>query len=943
MRRIGAIPPLRAPHRIPTLDRTGAAQYGDSIDAAPPAILGRTGELDRLGALLSNARNGVGSALVVIGDPGIGKTALLDAALDGARGIRVVRSDGYEAESAMPYAAVQRLGTPLADHLGALPARQAAALRIAAGLDEGDPPDRYLVGLGLLSLLAAAGEAEPIAWVVDDAHLVDAESLDVLAFVARRLAAEPVALVMSSRPDPRVGLVTAGVPALDLGGLDPLTAVQLLSRSVRGTVDPLLATRIAEETGGNPLALIDLGREFGAEQLTESSVSRTPVPLGERLEAHYLRQVEAIPPVAQRWLLVAAAETTGDGALIGAAAERLGLPTDAAGPAERERLVSVHRTVAFRHPLIRAAVYNGAPADERRRAHEALAVVADERGRADLAVWHGAAAAPGTDDLLAARMEQVADSAGVRGGRVSRARLLTRSAELTSDGPERDRRMLMAAEAAASAGAAGLALELLGRLDGDRLDPVSLGRVLTLQAALALFVADHDGIVGGTATMLRAATLFHGRAPELEQRALLRAFDYLLTAEWAAEGVSLPDLGHRLADGATVADGPMAMQLRALAAHILQPYDEAVPLMREAVATIRGLEDGQLLDLGSVGVALTMALWEEAVCVELLERTLGAARDAGVLRVVDTALWLLGLLELVRGDPAASGRYIEQVRELRRAIGYDAEQVVNASYLAWVGAPTEVVEQVAEGVLATGFAGAWTIAMTGLGIRDIADGHYRDAFERFAPVVARDFLQVTYQQLPDFVEAGVRSGRPDAVRDAAARLGEFAAVSGTPWVRGVAARSEALLADDSDAEPAYLEAIGHLERATAPGDLGRAHLVYGEWLRRMKRRREARDQLRAALTIFTRVGAPAFAARARRELEATGEHVAHHAPGDAGADALTPQEATIARMAADGQTNADIGATLFISVNTVDYHLRKVFRKLGVTSRKQLAERFGDR
>lgn len=925
------------------LDRIPPPEYGDLIDAAPPAILGRTDELDRLGALLGNARNGVGTALSVVGEPGIGKTALLDAAVGPARGIRVLRSDGYEAESAMPYAAVQRLGTPLAEHLGGVPARQAAALRIAAGIDEGEPPDRYLVGLGLLSLLAAAGEAEPIAWVVDDAHLVDAESLEVLAFVARRLAGERVALLLSSRPDPRVRLVTAGVPTLELGGLDQTEAVQLLNRSVRGAVDPLLATRIAEETGGNPLALIDLGREFTAEQLTDSSVARTPVPLGERLEAHYLRQVEAIPLAAQRWLLIAAAESTGDGELIAAGAELLGLPMDAAGPAERARLVSVRRTVDFRHPLIRSAVYNGMPADDRRRAHEVLAAVADERGRADLAVWHSAAAAVGADDRLAARMEQMADAAGVRGGSVTRARLLTRAADLTSEGPEHDRRILAAAEAAASAGAVGLALELLGRLDGDRLDPIGLGRMLTLRAVLALFTADHDGVVGGAATMLRVATLFHGRAPELEQRALLRAFDYVLTAEWAAEGVSLPELGRRLADGATVADGPMSVQLRALAAHILQPYDEAVPLMREALALIRGSDDVQLLDLGAIGVALTMALWEEQVCVELLERMLGAARDAGVLRVVDTALWLLGLIELVRGDPAASGSYIEQVRELRRAMGYDAEQVVNASHLAWSGAPTEVVEQVADGVLATGFAGAWTIAMTGLGIREIADGHYRDAFERFEPLVARNFLQVTYQQLPDFVEAGVRSGRPDAVRDSAARLAEFAAVSGTPWVRGVAARSGALLADDTDAEPTYLAAIGHLEQATVPSDLGRAHLVYGEWLRRMKRRREAREQLRAALAIFTRVGAPAFAARARRELEATGEHVVHHAPGDAGADALTPQEATIARMAADGQTNAEIGATLFISVNTVDYHLRKVFRKLGVTSRRQLAERFGDR
>jgi DNA-binding CsgD family transcriptional regulator len=894
-----------------------------------------------VGSLVGAARNGHGGALLVRGDPGVGKTTLIDAGTRALRGVHVVRADGYEAESTMPYAALQRLGTPFADRLPLLPPRQVAALRIAAGIDSGPPPDRYLVGLGMLSLLAAAGESEPVVCVVDDVHLVDGESLEVLAFVARRLQAESVALLLGTRADPRVQLVAAGVPTLDLDGLDLLSAAQLLSRSTSEPIDPFIATRIAEETGGNPLALIDLAREFTARQLTESSISPAPVPVGARLEAFYVRRVEALVPEAQAWLGVAAAESSGDAGVVERAAARLGLPPDAASEAEHAGLASVRDTVTFRHPLVRAAVYNGMSAAERRRVHAVLRDVADDLGREELAVWHAAAAVVGPDEAVAARMERAADHAGGRGGTASRARLLTRAAELTSEGPARDGRVLAAAEAASAAGAAGLALELVGRLDAARLDPILLGRMLTLQATLALFVADADGVTSGTATMLRVADLFHGRAPELEQRALLRAFESELTAEWAVRGATLQELGRRLAAGADVADGPMSLLLRALGAHVLRPYDEAVPVMREAVDMIRAWDDEQLLQLGSIGVALTMALWEEGVCIELLERTLRAARDAGNLRVVDTTLWLLGLLELVRGDPAASGRYIEQVRELRRAIGYDAEQVVNASYLAWTGAPIGVVEQIAEGVLATGFVGAWTIAMTGVSIREIADGHYRDAFQRLSPMVERNFLQVTYQQLPDFVEAGVRSGKATAVQDAADRLAGFAAVSGTPWIRGVAARSAALRADDADAEPLHLAAIEHLARATAPGELGRAHLLYGEWLRRVKRRREAREQLRLALGIFERVQAPAFAERARRELEATGEHLARHAPGEADAAALTPQEATVARLAAAGRTNAEIGAALFISVNTVDYHLRKVFRKLEVTSRRQLAERLG--
>ena len=716
-------------------------------------------------------------------------------------------------------------------------------------------------------------------------------------------------------------------------------ASQLLQRSVRGVIDPLLATRIAEETGGNPLALIDLGGAFSARELTESVLAAAPVPIGDRLERHYLERFRTLSGPSQRWLRVAAAESTGEVALIDDAASRLGLPTDAASEAERANLVAVRGAVSFRHPLVRAAVYNGMPAADRRRAHEVLAAVADDRGRVDLAVWHAAAAAVGTDDPLAARMEELADSAGARGGSASKSQLLARAAELTSTGPVRDARLLASAEAAAEAGAAQLAYEQLDRLDVGDLDPVSLGRALQLRVALAMFVADADVIANSTETLLRAAELFKGRAPELEQRALLQAFEVDLTSEWSVTRALLPHLGSRLAAGARVAAGPRSIALAGLAAFILDTYEDAVPAMRRAVDMLRAADDAELLDLGYFGVALTMGLWDETTCVELLERQAAAARDAGALRILDTTLWLLSLVELIRGDAVASGRYVEQVRELRRAIGYDAEQVVNASHLAWSGEPTAVVAQIADAVLATGFAGAWTVAMSGLSSRDIADGRYRDAYERIRPMIEREYLQVTFQQLPDFVEAGVRSGRAEDVRFAVERLAMFADVSGTPWIRGLAARSAALLAPEHEAEAAYAAAVDHLGRSTARGDLGRAHLLYGEWLRRTKRRREAREQLRAALDVFTRVGATAFAARARRELEVTGEHVSHHRPGEDVSAALTPQESTVARMAAAGRTNVEIGAALFISVNTVDYHLRKVFRKLGVTSRRQLSER----
>nr|WP_200933365.1 LuxR family transcriptional regulator [Leifsonia sp. Leaf325] len=914
-------------------------RYRDAIDASSTGLLGRSAELARLTALVGAARNGRGGALLVRGDPGIGKTTLLGT----ISGVRTVRSDGFEAESAMPYAVVQRLGMPFREYLPSLPNRQSAALRIAAGIDVGDPPDRYLVGLGMLSLLAAAGQAVPVLCVVDDAHLVDAESLDVLAFVGRRLTAESVGLLLGTRPDERVDAAVAGLPVLELDGLDPLASVALLNRSAGAAsgedLDPYLARQIAEETGGNPLALIDLARESTVRTLTDSTLAGVPMPVGARLETHYLRQIAETPHPAQQWLLIAAAESTGDAALIAGAAHRLGLPGDASAAAERAGLAAVHaggREVTFRHPLVRAAVYNGVTDAERRRAHAALRDTADEAGRIDVAVWHAAEACIGTDAAVADRMERVADSAGGRGGSASRAALLAKASDLTPPGPERDGRLLAAAEAAAGAGAAGLALDLLGRIDESLLDPIGRGRLLTLRALLPLFVADATGIASGASTLLNAAELFHGLAPELEQRTLVRAFELVLNTEWQTQGVTLTELGRRMLDGADVATGPLATALRAIGAHILLPYAQAVPLMRAAVAMLLELDDAALLDMGFFGIAITMGLWDERACIEIVERTARAARDAGSLRVLDTTLWMLSLVELVRGDPAASGRYVEQVRELRRAIGYDAEQVVNASYLAWSGAPTEQVELVAQGVLASGFIGAFTVAQTGLSIRSIADGHYRDAFERLRPMVERPFLQVTYQQLPDFIEAGVRSGHPGAVVAAADRLAIFAAASRTPWIRGVSARSAAMLSDDETAEALYREAIEQLEQAAVPGDLGRAHLLFGEWLRRLKRRREAREQLRSALDIFTRVGAPAFADRARRELEATGEHILRNAANEV--DLLTPQETAVARLAASGSTNAEIAGALFISVNTVDYHLRKVFRKLEVTSRRQLAE-----
>ncbi|WP_235857053.1 helix-turn-helix transcriptional regulator [Occultella glacieicola] len=905
--------------------------------AAP--LLGRADDVQLLEHLITGARNGVSAALVLRGEPGIGKTALLRSVTESVPNALLLRVDGFQAESALPYAALQRLGMPLQPFLGALPAHQQEALRVAAGVAEGPAPDRYLVGLGLLSLLAAAGENGPVVCTIDDAHQLDQESLDVLAFVSRRLQAESVVLLFAARDDATIDLSTAGVPTHRLRGLDPRSAVQLLRESTPGTFDPYLAAQIAEQTGGNPLAMLDLTQDFTVQELTDAALAEQPFPIGHHLELHYIRELRSHPPKVQTWLLLAAAEPTGATDLIEGAAERIGLDRESAELAEHSALVVVRRGhVRFRHPLVRSAVYSAFRGPDRRRAHDALAQAATQRGLTDVEALHAAAATTGTDDAVADRLEAAADRAGMRGGLASRAHSLARAAGLTSDDRVRNGRLIAAAESAAGAGAAQFAISLLDGLDERALDAVGRGRAISLRAMLAIFLGDPDGITRAAADLLAAADAFHGVVPELEQRTLIRAFEFALTTEWMMQDISLERLGQRLREGAEVQEGPLAIALRGLSAHILLPYEEAVPAMRAAVEMLQAGDDAALLELG-YGVALTMGLWDERGCVELLERTARVARDVGSLRVLDSALWVLSLLELVRGDPIASGRYVQQVRELRHAIGYPGEQVINASYLAWVGAPRPQIEAIAEATLGTGFGGAWTVAMTGLSIRDIAEGHYVDAFERLSPMIERPFLQVTYQQWPEYVEAATRSGHTEAAATVARKLRVHAAVSGTPWIRGIADRCDALLAPDADAEGLFRSAIGWLEQSTAIGDLGRAHLLYGEWLRRMKRRRDAREQLRAALTLFERAGAPAFASRARYELAATGEHAPRTEVS--GVDSLTPREATIASMAAARNTNQEISATLFISTNTVDYHLRKVFRKLGVSSRRQLADMLG--
>jgi DNA-binding CsgD family transcriptional regulator len=899
-------------------------------------LLGRADELRQIAVVLGNARNGRGGALAITGDPGIGKTTLLTAASADLPGMQLVSVDGYETESTMPYAAIQRLVVPLQTHLPELPERFQRALRIASGTETGPPPDRFLIGLSVLGLLGAAGQAVPVVAVVDDAHLLDPESLDALAFVGRRLEAESAAVLFAGREVPEYVNQTAGVPSMRLDGLPADAAVRLLAGSLSEPIDPAVAMQIVTATGGNPLALVDLADDLTVAQLIETSFGDEPIPVGRHLESFYLRQVRLLGDDVRLWLLVAAADSTGNVDLITAAADLLGLPGSAGDGAEAAGLVELAQTVRFRHPLVRSAAYNAAAGKDRRWVHRALATMAEKSGLTELEAWHAAKATLGTDEEVAQRLEDVADLAAERGGFASRARVLIRASSLTPPGPRKYARLVAAAEAALESGTAQLAKNLIDEIDEDVLDPVDRGRLIALGAMYSLFTAAPT-VTRGSADLLQAAALFHDEDDELEQRALIRAWECALPAERLATGMTWPELGERLRDGAEVREGPAATILRALSALILLPYAEAVPAMRAALDAYDAMGPEELVKYGHSSVALTTALWDNEARHRCLERCASAARDAGSLQQLDNALWVLSLTEVMGGTPRRAVRYMEQVRELRRAIGYDAEHVVNVAVLAWSPATRDQVLGLTEMILAMGFGGVHSSALAALAVVDLADGWCEEAYAKLQPLVADPFFHVTQLAWPDFVEAAIRTGRTEEARAFADRLDERALAAETPWVRGVAARSRALVSDDATAEPHFLAAIAALEGTRAVVEHGRAHLAYGEWLRRRKRRRDARAQLVAAAEVFAGTDAEPFVQRTNRELEAVG------APTRAGSDGalptLTPQEQTVAELAASGKTNAEIGASMFLSANTVDYHLRKVFQKLAISSRRQLADR----
>ncbi|GAB3840668.1 LuxR family transcriptional regulator [Dactylosporangium cerinum] len=753
----------------------------------PGPLLGRDVEQRQVAELLAAARDGRGAALLITGDAGIGKTALLEAATAARAGFRVLRVHGYEAESTMPFAAVHRLMIALRGHVGSLPPRQQRALRVATGAEDGPPPDRFLVGLGVLGLLAAAGAAAPVVCAVDDAHLLDAESVDALALVARRLEAEPVVVAFAARDEPGLAGRLDGVPVLRLSGLPAEAAARLLASALGGPIDPVAAARIAAATGGNPLALVDLATDLSVRELTETSVFDEPVPVGRRLEAFYLRQVRRAPSDLQRWLLLAAVDSTGNLALVRAAAARLGLAGVAGDEPDLAGLVEIEPALRFRHPLMRSATYAGAAGPDRRRTHQALSAAADGSGLVEIAAWHAAKAVIGVDAGVADRLEAVANRAGQRGGFRSRASLLTQAAGLTPPGPVKDGRLVMAAEAALAAGAAGLAEQLMGEVTDAALDPAARGRLITVRVNHAFFTAD-PAVLRSPAEMLAAADAFHGRDPAAEQHALIKAFGHTVTVDRLGSSVPLAELGRRMTAGAALDDGVAATILRALGAYVLRPYREAVPAMRAALGSIDRLGPAELLRFGPVGVAVAAALWDETAMRRCLERTEAAARDLGSVYLLDAILWLRSLAALRTETPRVAQRHADQARALRRAMGYETASSLNVALLAWSGHPRRQVEAIIDRARETGFGAVFASGDGGLAVQDLAAGQYGAAYARLKPLVDEPFLQATPLDYPDFVEAAARAGHLAEAEACTAGLEAIAAATARP---GRAARRTA--------------------------------------------------------------------------------------------------------------------------------------------------------
>jgi DNA-binding CsgD family transcriptional regulator len=908
------------------------------VTERPAEVLhGRRTEREALDRMLAAVRGGQGRVLVVTGEAGVGKTALLESAIRSASGFRVMRAVGIESEMELAFAALQQLCAPMLDRLDRLPAPQQDALGTAFGLRSGDAPDRFLVGLAVLSLLSEVGEEQPLVCVVDDAQWLDRASAQALVFVARRLLAESVALVLVTR-DP--GDELEGLPKLAVEGLRNGDARALLGSVLRVPLDERVRERIVAETRGNPLALLELPQGLTPAELAGGFGFLDAPGLSGRIEDSFRRRLEGLPVDTQRLLLVAAADPVGDPVLVWRAADRLGIGVQAA--AETDGLLAIGASVTFRHPLVRSAVYRAASPEQRQAVHRVLADATDPDVDPDRRAWHLAQATPGLDEDVASELERSAGRAQARGGLAAAAAFLERAAALTPEPSHRARRALAAARAKHLAGAFDAALRLVAIAESGPLDELHCAQVDLLRAQVA-FAVDRGS--DAPPLLLKAAKQLEPLDQRLSRETYLEALTAVFFPGTLASDASVLETARAARAAPRSSQPPCAsdLLLDGLALLITEGYAAGTPTLRRAVEAFRGedMSRGEGRRWLWAGSRVAGFLWDDEAWDVLSARFVQLARDAGALSVLPLALTTRSAVQVFAGELAMSASLHAEVVAVTEATGASLAPYAPFARVTFQGREAEASQLIEAATLEVARRGEgpgptfihWLTAVLYNGL-----GRYEEALAA-AQQAGEDETHASWWRnwgLVELIEAAARSGKPELAADALGQLSRSTAASGTDWALGVEARSRALLTEGEATDALYRQAIERLERTRIRVDLARAHLLYGEWLRRERRRADARRQLRTAHELFTEFGMEAFAERARVELEATGEHARKRTVETR--DDLTPQEAQIARRAADGATNQEIAAQLFISPSTVDYHLRKAFRKLGVKSRHQLEQ-----
>ncbi|MEV8607929.1 AAA family ATPase [Amycolatopsis sp. NPDC051373] len=924
---------------------------GDAVsggDDAVPVLFGRRRELDVLGDVLGGTRQGRSAVLVVRGEAGIGKTALLDHAVARAGDLQVISVSGAESEAELAFAGVHQVCAPLLDGLDRLPAPQSAALKTALGLAEGSPPDRFLVGLAVLTLLTDAAATQPLVCVIDDAQWLDSASMRTLSIVARRLRADPVAMVFAVREGEQ-NTDAAGLerlPELSLTGLDDGDSRTLLAATMPGPMEERVRERILAEARGNPLALRELPRAANLPAFTGGlELPGHGRALSRRIERSFAARVSKLPADTRLLLLIVAADPVGDAAVLWRAAALLGVPESAAEPAETAELITIGRWVRFRHPLIRSAVYEAGGRTDRRRVHGALAD-AIEPVDVEHRAWQRGRAATGPDEVIAAELERMAERARARGGVAAASAFLADATELTPDPVERARRALAAARAKLAAGASDAALALLAYTRAAPPDLMRQAQTELLRAQIAF--AMHRGR-DAPALLLAAAEHLRDLDPLLSRETYLEA---LMAAVFAGRLVWAEDSGPagmaRAARSAPAApDPPRAVDLLldGLVLRFTEGYAAAAPTLMRAVRQFRRDADVGVAGLRWYGLVgrIALDLWDQQSWDDLAAAQVQILREQGVLTLLPVALAYRAGVSVHAGRFEEAAALLEESDAISQATGAPPPLYIEPVLAAYRGQEEHTLHLVRTSLHSASVRGEGRvipIVQYAAAVLHNSLGQYREALAATDQAIEHDDIGMYGYGLLERVEAAARCWETAIATEAMEELVARAEAAGTEMALGVAARSRALLAEGAEADQLYRIAIEHLERSRVDVLHARAQLLYGEWLRRERRSGEAANQLRQARDTFRRVRADGFAERARRELVAAG--VVVEAPPAPLVEQLTGQETTIARLGAEGRTNSDIAAQLFLSSRTVEWHMGKIFGKLGIPSRRHLKAALAD-